>query len=69
MSWSFAIINNKLAEVFFDKTRNGINFHNHCYVKKSEYTNKEELKQLEKDIQKVRLTYKNHQYHLLPLPT
>ena len=65
MSWSFAIINNKLAEVFFDKTRKGLKFRSHCYVNRSEYTDKRELKQLDKDTQKVKLTYRNQRYNLI----
>ena len=46
MSWSFAIINGRLAEIFFDemhgkiKRRRRIKISGHCYVKKEEYKTK-----------------------------
>jgi len=62
MSWSFAIINNKLAEIYFEKNKRGIKFLGHCYVKESEYTLKEEREWIKKDIAKVQLVYRNSKY-------
>lgn len=42
MEWCFAIINNRLAEIYFERKKRGIKFLGHFYVKESEYTLKEE---------------------------
>ena len=61
--WSFAIINNKLAEIHFDKTKTGKpKFRGHCYVKKSEYKTKQEQKMIADDIKMYRFTYRNKKY-------
>ena len=62
MSWCFAIINNKLAEIYFEKNKSGIKFLGHCYVKESEYTLNEEKEWIKKDITKVQLVYRNGKY-------
>ncbi len=66
MSWCFAIVNNKLAEIFFDKNKNGrARIRGHCYVKKSEYKTKLEQNQIAKDIKKVKVAYRNKKYKLV----
>ena len=62
MSWCFAIINNKLAEIYFEKNKSGIKFLGHCYVKESEYILKEEKQWIKKDIAKVQLVYRKGNY-------
>ncbi len=63
MSWSFAIINNRLAEVFFDRWKNGrVVFRGHCYVKRSEYKTKQEQKWIDRDTAKVRLVCRKGKY-------
>ena len=62
MGWCFAIINNRLAEIYFEKNKNGIKFLGHCYVKESEYTLKEEKEWIKKDIEKVKLIYRKGKY-------
>ena len=63
MSWSFAIVNGKLAEVFFDRKKNGspviLGF---CYVKKSEYKTKREHKMIAVDTKKYHITYRKKKY-------
>ncbi len=42
MNWSFALVNGKLAEVFFERQKGELRFIGHCYVKESDYkTDKE----------------------------
>ena len=62
MGWCFAIINNRLAEIYFEKNKSGIKFLGHCYVKESEYTLKEEREWIKKDIAKVQLVYRKGNY-------
>lgn len=42
MYWSFALINNKLAEIYFETKKGIIKYIGHAFVKKSEYTTKRE---------------------------
>ena len=62
MNWSFAIINNRLAEIYFNKTKRGVRFLGHCYVKKSEFKTKAEQRWIEEDTAKVRLMFRNDRY-------
>lgn len=60
--WCFAIVNNKLAEIFFEKEKGKPLINGHCYVKKSEYKTKKEQKQIEIDTKKYKFSYKNKIY-------
>lgn len=62
MSWSFGIVNNKLAEVFFERKKGKTVFLGHCYVKESEYKSKSERRWIKEDIAKVRLVYRKGKY-------
>jgi len=62
MNWSFAIINRRLAEIYFDKKKGKIKFLGHCYVKKSEYKTKRESEWIKKDTKRFNLTYRNRIY-------
>ncbi len=62
MSWTFAIVNNRLAEVFFDKEKDKIVFRGHCYVERREYKTKQEQKMIKDDTDKYRFTYRNGKY-------
>jgi len=62
MGSCFALINGRLAEVYFDKTKKGIKFLGHCYVEKSEYTTKREQKWIDEDLVKHRFSYRNNEY-------
>jgi hypothetical protein len=66
MNWCFAIVNNKIGEIYFDRSKSGrVSISNHCYVGKSEFKNKEERKALEEDIKKFKVIYKNKKYKLI----
>ena len=63
MYWSFAIVNGRLAEVFFDRSKNGtVKIEGHCYVKMEEYTTKKEQHWIEKDCEKACFVYRNKKY-------
>lgn len=62
MSWSFGLINGKLAEIFFDKIGRGVRFRGHAFVDKKDYTTKKEQKWIESDTKKVKLIYKDSKY-------
>ena len=56
--WCFAIVNGRLAEIYFDK-KYGI--YGYCYVKKEDYTKKEQ-KMINSDIKKCQFTYRKGYY-------
>jgi len=44
MSWCFAIVNNRLAEIYFEEKMDKPKIIGYCYVKKEEYKTKREQK-------------------------
>ena len=62
MDWSFAIINGKLAEIYFEKKNKKVNFLGHCYVKRTEFKTKKEQAMIYEDTKKVRLKYYGGKY-------
>ena len=62
MNWSFGIVNNKLAEIYFEKKKKNVTFIGHCYVMESEYKTKKEKKWIQEDREKVKLVYRNGKY-------
>lgn len=62
MSWSFAIVNNKLSEIFFETKRGKSSIQCHCYVKESEYKTKREKKMILTDTKKYKFTWRNKEY-------
>ena len=63
MSWCFAIVNNKLAEIFFDKTQKGkTKIRGFCYADQSEYKTQKEREWIKEDTAKVQLIYQKGKY-------
>ena len=62
MSWCFGLVNNRLAEVFFEKKGKTHKFLGHAYVKESEYKTKKEKEWIKNDTSKVILIYRNGIY-------
>lgn len=60
--WCFAIVNGKLAEIFFDKKRDKPKILGHAFVEPEEYKTKKELKWIKEDTAKYQLSYKNKKY-------
>ncbi len=60
--WSFATVNNRLAEIYFDLGKGVSGINGHCFVKRSEYKTKIEQKMIDQDIKKFNLTYRNKKY-------
>lgn len=68
MSWCFAIVNNRLAEIYFDKRKTGsVKITGHCYVRREEFKTKKEQKMIDKDVAKVKVVYRNKKYRLIPI--
>jgi hypothetical protein len=62
--WCFAIVNNKLAEIYFandDKKKRTVVW-GHCYVERSEFTTKKEQREIDHDTERNRFTYRNKKY-------
>jgi len=63
MGWCFAIINGKLAEMFFEPRKTGNpKIMGHAYVEREEYKTKREQKMIDMDIAKYRFSYRNKIY-------
>ena len=62
MNWCFAIVNGRLAEIYFDKTKHGLAMCGHCYVDKESFS-KREQKMIDKDISRFLITYRNNRYY------
>lgn len=68
MNWCFAIINGKLAEVYFKKERGKIKIIGHCYVQSREYTTKKEQRYITEDTAKFQFNYRSGVYKDLLKP-
>ena len=58
MFWQFALVNGRLAEVFF---RNG-KVEGHCYVEAKEYKTRKEKRWIAEDTRSLQLTYGKRGY-------
>ena len=64
MPWLFAIVNNRLAEIYFDETKTGkLKIWGHCYVRKEDYKTKQEQKWIKQDTKYLKLVYRNKKYY------
>jgi hypothetical protein len=62
--WCFALVNSRLAEMYFDRVKNHQpEIWAHCYVKKEEFKTKTEQKQIAKDIEHLKIVHKNKKYY------
>ncbi|TSC55575.1 MAG: Uncharacterized protein Greene071421_297 [Parcubacteria group bacterium Greene0714_21] len=62
MSWSFAIVNNKLAEIYFRHGKKSSRVYAHCYVRRGEYKTKVEQRWIKKDTEHLRFSYSKGKY-------
>lgn len=62
MNWCFAIINNKLSEIYFEKERGKIVIIGHCNVERGHYKTKKEQRYIEEDTKKFQLRYRKKIY-------
>ena len=60
--WCFAKVNNRLAEIYFEKTKKGPKITGHCYVNVDEYNTRKEKRWIETDTKKFQFVYKNGLY-------
>lgn len=64
MSWCFAIINGRLAEVFLIKGHKKTHIVGHAYIKESEYTSRKEKLMIKMDTAKYQFSYRKGKYKL-----
>jgi len=62
MAWSFAIINNRLVEIYFELKRGKIDINGYCYVNREEYTTKKEQKMIDEDMKHLRFSYRKKRF-------
>lgn len=62
MNWCFAIINGKLAEIYFETGERKPKILGHAFVKKEEFKTKSEQKYIKEDTLKFKFSYKNGKY-------
>lgn len=62
MNWQFALINGRLAELFFEKEKGKVRMLGHAYVKRSEYTTKREQRMIDADLKKMRFVYRKDKH-------
>jgi len=60
--WCFAIVNKKLAEIFFERRKNKLELNAHCFIKKSDYETKKEKQYIKTDTKKYKFTYRKGVY-------
>lgn len=60
--WAFAIVNNKLSEIFFKVKNNKMVVYAHCYVKEEEYKARWEKKAINDDTAKYKFTWRKKEY-------
>ncbi len=62
MSWAFALVNNKLAELYFERRGKTIRMGGYCHVERSEFITRKELGEIDFDTKKYQLSYRNGRY-------
>ena len=60
--WSFATVNGKLAEIYFEKSKGELLFDGHCYVNRSEYKTKKEQKYIDQDTKVYNFIFRKGKY-------
>lgn len=62
MPWCFAVVNNRLAEIYFKNVKGKPHIFGHCYVNQKDYKTKREQKWILEDTAKYRLIYRTGRY-------
>ncbi len=66
MNWCFAKINNRIGEIYFDRTKGGqARIFSHCFIERANFIAKEENEAFESDAKKFKVVYKNKKYTLI----
>lgn len=65
MSWCFAIVNNRLAEIYFETKKGKPRIVGHCYANRRDYKTRQEIRWIEKDTKKYRIVYRKGAYKIM----
>ncbi len=68
MTWTFAIINGRLAEVYYRGPADKGKVWGYCYVKKSEFKTEKEQRWLQEDTKHFRFVYRGRKYRRIDQP-
>ncbi|MBI4159710.1 hypothetical protein HY504_00930 [Candidatus Wolfebacteria bacterium] len=60
--WCLAIVNGRLAEIYFDEAGKKMKLRGHCYVLRKEYTTNQEQRWIDRDTKRYTFTYRNKKY-------
>lgn len=60
--WSYALINGRLGEIYFDRKRGKIIYEGHSYIGPNERLTKREANDLQHDVNHTQLSYYRKQY-------
>ena len=60
--WCFAIVNNRLAKIYFRREKGKVKILGHCYVKKEEFKDKQEQRWIKEDTKKHRFVFRKGIY-------
>ena len=62
MNWCFAKVNNKLVEIYFEKSKDKLKILGHAYVDSKEYKTKKEQLWIREEATKFKFIFRNGQY-------
>ncbi len=62
--WNFAIVNGRLAEIYFERRGGKLRIQAHCYVERKDFKTKREQQHIRIDTRRNRFTYRNKSYTL-----
>ena len=70
MNWSFATVNGKFAEIYFERDDKNkiVTILNHGYVDRSKFMTKKEKMYIKHDLKKYRFSYRKSKYKDLNCP-
>lgn len=61
--WSYALINGRLGEIYFDRKRGKIIYEGHSYLRPNERLTLREAAALQHDVDRTQLSYYRKQYN------
>ena len=60
--WSYALINGRLGEIYFDHKHGKIIYEGHSYLRPEERLTQREVNALQYDVSRTQLSYYRHHY-------
>ena len=60
--WCFALVNNRLVEIYFETKSGKLSIFGHAYVEESEFKTRHEMRLIREDTKKYHLSYREKKY-------